>query len=86
MSEELSAHDTSIFLFPDDNFSKYEGIFTKLDMCIDIVDIWFGIATGQILPICDRVLCPWHDNGGDYRFTFFIFSGILYKNILLVPI
>ena len=23
-------------------------VFTKLGMCIDIVEIWFGIANGQI--------------------------------------
>ena len=39
----------SIFLFPDDNFSKYQWIFTKLGVCIDIVDICFGIADRQIL-------------------------------------
>ena len=26
------------FLFPDDNLSKHQWIFTKLGMCIDIVD------------------------------------------------
>ena len=36
------------FSFPDDNLSKHQWIFTKLGMCIDIVDIWFGIANGQI--------------------------------------
>ena len=46
---ELSARDTPIFSFPDDNSSKRQWIFTKLGMCIDIVDIWFGIAIGQIL-------------------------------------
>ena len=45
---ELSARDTPIFSFPDYNLSKYQGIFTKLGMCIDIVEIWFGIANGQI--------------------------------------
>ena len=34
------------FLFPDDNLSKHQWIFTKLGMCIDIVEIWFGIANG----------------------------------------
>ena len=34
--------------FQDDNFSKHQWIFTKLGMCIDIVEIWFGIANGQI--------------------------------------
>ena len=45
---ELSARDTPIFSFPDDNLSKHQWIFTKLGMCIDIVEIWFGIANGQI--------------------------------------
>ena len=44
---ELSARDTPIFSFPDDNFSKHQWIFTKLGMCIAIVEIWFGIANGQ---------------------------------------
>ena len=39
------------FSFPDDNFSKRQWIFTKLGMCIDIVEIWFGIANGQICQI-----------------------------------
>ena len=34
--------------FPDDKLSKHQWIFTKLGMCIDIVEIWFGIANGQI--------------------------------------
>ena len=45
-----------VFSFPDDNMSKYQSIFTKLDMCIDIVEIWFGIANEQI-SIFDRVIC-----------------------------
>ena len=36
------------FLFLDDNLSKHKWIFTKLGMCIDIVEICFGIANGQI--------------------------------------
>ena len=36
------------FSFPDDNLSRHQWIFTKLGMCIDIVEIWFGIANGQI--------------------------------------
>ena len=43
---ELSARDTSIFLFPDDNLSKFQWIVTKLGMCIAIVEIWFGNANG----------------------------------------
>ena len=45
---ELSAHRTSVFLFPDDNLSKCQWIFTKLGVCIDIVEISFWIANGQI--------------------------------------
>ena len=37
----------AVFLFQD-NLSKYQWIFTKLGMCIDIVEIWFGIANGLI--------------------------------------
>ena len=43
------------FSFPDDNLSKYQWIFTKLGMCIDIVEIWFGIANGQISSIFDEL-------------------------------
>ena len=39
----LSTH----FSFPNDNLSKHEWIFIKLDMCIDFVEIWFGIANEQ---------------------------------------
>ena len=37
---ELSAWHMSIFSFPDDNLSKSQWIFTKLDVCIEIVEIW----------------------------------------------
>ena len=48
------------FSFPDDNLSKHEWIFTKLGMCIDIVEVWLGIANGQISSIFDTVICPRH--------------------------
>ena len=51
---DLSAHDT----FPDDNFSKYQWIFTKLGMCIDGADICFWVANGQISSIFDSFICP----------------------------
>ena len=38
-------------LFADDNLSKDRWIFTYLSMCIDIVEIWFGIDN----------LCPGYD-------------------------
>ena len=37
-----------IFSFLDDNVSKRQWIFTKLGICIDIVEICFDIANGQI--------------------------------------
>ena len=33
--------------FPDGNLSKCQGILTELGSCIDIKEIWFGIAYGQ---------------------------------------
>ena len=44
----MSVCPSVCFSFPDDNLSKHQWIFTKLGMCIDIVEIWFGIANGQI--------------------------------------
>ena len=57
---ELSTRDTSEVSFLDDNFNKYQRIFTKLGMCIDIVETWFGIVDGQISSNFDRVICPRH--------------------------
>ena len=57
---ELSARDTPIFSFPDDNLSKKQGILTKLARCIDINEIWFGIANGQISSNFYGVICPRH--------------------------
>ena len=55
---ELFTRDTHIFLFPDGNLSKHQWIFTKLGMCIDIVETWIGIARGQIWSNFDGVICP----------------------------
>ena len=57
---ELSAWDTPIFLFPDDNLSKLQGILIKLAIYIDIKEIWFGIANGQISSEFYGVICPRH--------------------------
>ena len=48
--------------FPDDNLSKHQWIFPKLGMRIDIVDIWFGIANGQISSNFYGVICQRHAN------------------------
>ena len=37
------------FSLPNDNLNTHQWICTKLGVCIDIVEIWFGIANGQIL-------------------------------------
>ena len=39
------------FRFLEDNLSEYQWIFTKLSMCIYIVEIWFRIANGQFSAI-----------------------------------
>ena len=58
---ELSARDTPIFSFPDDNLCKCQGILTKLGTCSYIKEIWFGTVDGQI---------PRHDNGEVLWFNF----------------
>ena len=70
---ELSARDTPIFSFPDDNLSKHQWIFTKLGMCIDIVEIWFGIANGLISSNFDGVICPRH--------AIFLFPDVTWVNV-----
>ena len=57
---ELSARDTPIFSFPDGYLSKRQWIFTKLAVCIDIVEIWMGIAKGQISSNFHGIICPRH--------------------------
>ena len=49
ISTDLSARDTHIFSFPDDNLSEYQTIVSKLGTGIDIKEIRFRIASGQIL-------------------------------------
>ena len=65
-----------VFSFPDDNLSKYQWIFTKFGICIEIVEISFGIANGQILSIFDKsyllasVLSFPDHNLGKYQWIF----------------
>ena len=44
--------------FPDNDLSNNQWIFTKLDMCINIVEIWLGIANGRIWSIFLRSYLP----------------------------
>ena len=53
--------------------SIFQWICTKLGMCIDIMEIWFGIANLQILSVFNRVTCPPHERGGVLSFHVFIF-------------
>ena len=64
---ELIACDISVFSFQEVNFSKYQCIFSKLGMCIDIVELCFGIATcmGKFCPFLRSVICR-----SIYIFTF----------------
>ena len=60
-----------VFSFLYDNLCKYQSIFTKLGMCINIVELWFGVANGQISSIFDRVICLPHSSGGVLLFHVF---------------
>ena len=60
LSVRPSVRPSVRFSFPDDNLSKLQWVFTKFYMCIDIVEIWFGIANGQISSVFDGVICPRH--------------------------
>ena len=70
---ELYAHHTSVFLFQDDNLSKYQLIFIKLGMYIDM-EIWFGIDNGQILLIFDRVIYQSHNSGRGIIISHFFYT------------
>ena len=54
----------SVFSFPDVNLNKYQWIFTKLGMCIDIVEIWFGMLMGQFRHIFMELSACDMTNGG----------------------
>ena len=77
-SVRLTSVRLSVFSFPDDNLSKGQWIFTKLGVCIDIVEIWFGIINWKISSIFERVICPrdrsvfsfLDDNFSKYRWIF----------------
>ena len=56
----VSVHPSVCISFLDDNLSKRQWIFTKLGMCIYIVEIWFRIANGQFSSNFDGVFCPRH--------------------------
>ena len=51
----------SVFSFPDDTMSKCQWIFTKLYMCIDIVEIWLGLLMGKCLSALDTSVFSFPD-------------------------
>ena len=63
---------TSLFSFPDDNSSKYQWISIKLGICIDIVEIWIGIADQQISSLFLQLsACLYTIVVGYYHFMFY---------------
>ena len=69
---ELSARDGHIFVLPENNLSKCQGILTKLGTCIDMKEIWFGIAYGQMSSMFDRVSAHNTIMAGYYSLTFLL--------------
>ena len=76
---ELSARDMPIFSFPDDILSKCQGILIKPGTCIDMMEIWFGIANGQISSMFDRVIYRNMIMAGYYSLTFLFFQKIRFN-------
>ena len=54
------------------NLSKCQWSFAKLYVCIDIVEILFGIANGQVLSILTRSSVRDMIVAGYYRFAFLL--------------
>ena len=50
----------SVFRLRMITWVNINGFFTKFSMCINIVEIWFGIANGQISSNFDGIICPRH--------------------------
>ena len=44
--------------FISGNLSKCQWIFTELVICAVVVEIWIGIANGQISSIFDSIIIP----------------------------
>ena len=60
--------------------SKYHQIFTRLDMCIGIMKIWFRIANRLILSVLDRVICP--SFNADGVLLFHVLISKLFENVI----
>ena len=72
----MGSHWSSVCLYVIGYFcvcmmmSQYQQIFTELDMCIDIMEIWSGIANGQISLILLELSALHTTVAGYYRFMF----------------
>ena len=65
---ELSARDTPIFSFPDDNLGKCQGILTKFGTCIDIRRSGFRLLLGKFRPFLTELSARDTIMAGYYRF------------------
>ena len=68
---ESSACHLSGFSFSDDNLSKYQWIFTRFAMCIDIVKICYRNVMGKFCPFLTELSAQ--NSGGVLSFD------IIYK-------
>ena len=69
---QLSAHDTSIFsCFWTITQVNIIGFSLNLLYTL-LLEIWFGIANGQILSSFDRIICPQNSNGRVFSFHFIL--------------
>ena len=66
----------SIILFPYDNLSKCQLIFTKLGVCSDVVEIWFGNTNGRISSIFGSYLPATHPH-----FCFQMITWVTWVNV-----
>ena len=75
----------SVFRFIDDELSKYQWIFIKRGMCIDIVEIWFGITNGQISSIFELSACHTIVAGHNRCMFLFLQENICSRYLLEAP-
>ena len=73
ISTEISARYMPVFPFSDENLIKYQSIFTKLPMCIDIVEIWFGLLMVKFRQFLTKLSARHMIMVGYYHYTFFFF-------------
>ena len=59
-------------------------MLTKLGICIDITEIWFGIANGQISSILTELSARNKIIAEYYRLFFFFFFFFFFVNYLLL--